>query len=276
MLQCVDFTVVIPTFRRPTELREAISSVLEQRDVEVEIIVVDDSPERSAEKVVDSMNEPRITYLANPKPSGGFPSVVRNLGWPHGRGEFVHFLDDDDVVPHGYYAAVKSAFTQHPDIGVVFCRIDPFGDCATEQLEHERAYFRKAAKLASFCKRLRSRRAFVACLMFHWALLVCGAGVMRRRCLEQLGGFDRRLRLREDVDLYARAMRQFDVCFLEQVGLKYRIGSPSLMHAPVLAQRDLDDLRAAQTYTNATYKSVWGSLEFYTLKIFARTVLKFI
>ncbi|QDP23812.2 glycosyltransferase family 2 protein [Bradyrhizobium cosmicum] len=272
----IDFTVVIPTFRRPLELREAISSVLDQRDVEIEIFVVDDSPEGSAESVVASLNDQRIVYMANPKPTGGFPSAVRNLGWPSGRGDFVHFLDDDDIIPQGHYAAVKHLFAKHTDVGVVFCRIDPFGNCSPTQLHQEKLYFEKAARLANFCQRLRSRRAFVACLMFHWALLVCSAGVLRRRCVDQLGGFDPQLRLREDVDFYARAMRQFDVCFLDRVGLRYRIGSPSLMHAPNLTQCDVDDLRAAQHRTNTRYKSTWGVFEFYALKIFARTVFKFV
>jgi glycosyltransferase involved in cell wall biosynthesis len=275
MVKPIDFTVVIPTFRRPVELREAISSVLDQREVEIEIFVVDDSPERSAESVVASINDPRVTYLANPKPSGGFPSAVRNLGWPCASGDFVHFLDDDDIIPPGHYAAVKNLYAKHPNVGVVFCRIDPFGNCSPAQLQHEKLYFEKAALLALLCERLRSRRAFVACLMFHWALLVCSAGILRRQCLDPLGGFDSQLRLREDVDLYARAMRQFDVCFLDRVGLRYRIGSPSLMHAPNLTQRDVDDLRAAQDRTNARYKSTWGIFEFYALKLFARTILKF-
>ncbi|WFU79150.1 glycosyltransferase [Bradyrhizobium sp. CIAT3101] len=271
----IDFTVVIPTFRRPNELREAVTSVIGQHDVEIEIIVVDDSPERSAEPIIASINDSRITYLANPRPSGGFPSAVRNLGWPPGRGEFVHFLDDDDIIPAGYYAEVKQTFAKNPNVGVVFCRIEPFGNCSPSQLQHEQLYFEKAARLAMFCGRLRSARAYVACLLFHWALLVCSAAMLRRQCLEHLGGFDPQLRLREDVDLYARAMRQFGVCFLDRVGLKYRIGSPSLMHAPELTQCDLDDLRAAQRRTNARYKSTWGSFEFYALKLFARTILNF-
>ncbi|TYL92017.1 glycosyltransferase family 2 protein [Bradyrhizobium rifense] len=275
-MKAIDFTVVVPTFRRPDQLREAISSVLGQREAEIEIIVVDDSPERSAEAVVASVGDARVTYLANPKPSGGFPSAVRNLGWPIGRGDFVHFLDDDDIIPPGHYATVKEAFAKNPNVGVVFSRIDPFGDCSPSQLQHEKRYFNRAARLAMFCERFRSRRVFVACLMFHWALLVCSAVMLRRRCLEQLGGFDAQLRLREDIDLYARAMRQFDVCFLDRVGLKYRIGNPSLMHAPELTQLDLDDLHVAQHLTNARYKSTWGSFEFYALKLFARAIFIFV
>jgi GT2 family glycosyltransferase len=269
----IDFSVVIPTFRRPAELRQAISSVTGQRGVTIEIIVVDDSPERSAEPVVAGFRDPRVTYMANPSPSGGLPSQVRNLGWPRATGAFVHFLDDDDIVPQNHYATVKATFSENPEIGVVFCRIEPFGDCAADQLEHEKAYFQKAARLASFCERLHSRRAFVACLMAHWAIMVCGAGILRRDCVEKLGGFDPQLRLREDIDFYVRAMRQFGVRYLDQVGLKYRIGAPSLMHAPKLTEVDLKDLGEARLRTNEKYRSAWGNAEFYALKLFARTIL---
>ncbi|WP_423875429.1 glycosyltransferase family 2 protein [Bradyrhizobium sp.] len=63
-----EISVVIPTFRRPLLLKQAIESALAQH-VPVEVIVVDDSPERSADPVV-------------PSPSGGWPSRVRNLGCP--------------------------------------------------------------------------------------------------------------------------------------------------------------------------------------------------
>lgn len=81
----IDFSVVIPTFRRPELLAEALASVLRQRDVTLEIIVVDDSPEGSAEHLVKGMADARIKYLKNPHPSGGVPSAVRNMGWPLAR-----------------------------------------------------------------------------------------------------------------------------------------------------------------------------------------------
>ena len=107
----MDISVIIATFRRPKELSEALASVLSQTGVSLEVVVVDDSPEGSAQEVVGNAQDPRVRYLRNPEPTGGFPSVVRNLGWPLAHGAFVHFLDDDDLVPEGHYAAVKAAFS---------------------------------------------------------------------------------------------------------------------------------------------------------------------
>jgi glycosyltransferase involved in cell wall biosynthesis len=116
----VDFSVVIPTFRRPKQLEEAIASVLGQTGVAVEIIVVDDSPEGSARAVVEGVADGRVQYLKNPTPTGGSPSAVRNMGWPIAQGAFIHFLDDDDIVPDGHYAGVKKIFMDHAEVGAVF------------------------------------------------------------------------------------------------------------------------------------------------------------
>src|SRR5215475_13260891 len=124
---CVEISVIIPTYRRPRELAESIASALGQAGAVVEIIVVDDSPEGSAREVVEQFQDNRVTYLRNPEPTGGIPSIVRNLGWPRAKGAFVHFLDDDDIVPDGHYRAVKDAFAAHPRVGFIFGRVEPFG-----------------------------------------------------------------------------------------------------------------------------------------------------
>src|SRR5262249_15653006 len=124
----VEFSTIIPTCRRPAELAEAITSVLAQSDVTLEIFVVDDSLDGSAKEVAAAFRDRRVVYMENPHPTGGVPGVVRNLAWPYPRGTFVHFLDDDDMVPRGHYSAVKASFSQHPEVGVVFGHIEPFGN----------------------------------------------------------------------------------------------------------------------------------------------------
>jgi GT2 family glycosyltransferase len=270
----IDFSVVIPTFRRPDELAEAISSALRQQDVSVEVVVVDDSPEGSAEDVVRSLADSRIAYVKNPNPTGGIPSVVRNIGWPLARGAFVHFLDDDDIVAEGHYAAVKSAFAANPSIGLVFGQIEPFGDGPAEQLDHERRYFADAARKAALSGRFGSRTAFVGCMLFDKALLVCSASVIRRRCLDRLGGFDPSIRLKEDVDFHLRAMRECGAFFLNRKAIRYRVGSPSLMHSPNPTEAQKQGERLGHRQMQVKYRRQHGALEFYALAIFTRTVLR--
>jgi len=270
----VDFSVVIPTYRRPNELIEAIASVLRQQDSTVEIFVLDDSPEGSAEEAVSGLRDSRIVYLKNPNPTGGVPSVVRNLGWPRASGTFVHFLDDDDIVAEGHYAAVKAAFAANPAIGLVFGRIEPFGTGPVAQLDRERQYFADAARKAASSNRFGSRFAFTGRMLFDKALLVCSSSVVRRECLASLGGFDPSIRLMEDADFHVRAMRECGALFLDRTAIRYRVGSPSLMHSPNPTEAQKQGERLGHRQIHLKYRKTHGALEFYALALFTRTVLK--
>jgi glycosyltransferase involved in cell wall biosynthesis len=259
----MDFSTIIPTFRRPEQLREAIGSVLGQTGVALEVFVIDDSPEGSAEAVVREFGDTRLSYRRNPTPSGGRPAIVRNLAWPDARGTFIHFLDDDDLVPDGHYAAVKSVFAVMPEVGVVFGQIAPFGS-EGKQLAEERAFFARAARRGARFRGLGSRWLLTACMLFHETLLVCSAGIMRRDCVAAIHGFDTTLPLMEDVDFYARAIRRFGAHFMDRVSLHYRIG-PSLMRAS--RQSAVDE---SYRRMHARYRLEHGALEINAIRVLAR------
>jgi glycosyltransferase involved in cell wall biosynthesis len=267
-----DFSVVIPTFRRNRELAEAIISVQQQVGVTWEILVVDDCPDGGAEVVVERLHDTRINYLRNPRPSGGVPSVVRNLAWPRASGRFVHFLDDDDIVPPGHYEAVAAAFARLPKVGLVFGRVEPFGVGLEAQLRHERQFFARAARKAAACASFGRKLAFAGQMLFDLPILVCSAGVVRRECVAGVGGFDPNIRLMEDADFHARVMRKYGACFLDRLALKYRIGFPSLMHAPNPPPAQLLMQREGRRRMRVKYRQEYGSLEFYALALFTRTI----
>ncbi len=256
---------MIPTFQRPAQLAEALESVLSQTGVSVAVIVVDDDPDQSAAAVVRAFADPRIRYMAMEVPSRGRPALVRNTALPHVTAPLVHFLDDDDKVPAGHYARVRHAFAAHPAVGVMFGRIDPFGEAAESVMRHERDFFARAARRARACRRFGPKWGFAATMLFRNTLLVCGAGLIRRECVAALAGFDTTLTIIEDVDFYARAIRRFGAGFLDETALHYRIG-PSLMHRP-----DIQPLvDAAYRDMFARYRREWGTWNFFLLKIFAR------
>lgn len=270
----IDFSVVIPTFRRTDELVEALGSVLSQTGVTIEVTVVDDCPDGSAREPVECLGDSRVTYIRNPRPTGGVPSIVRNLAWPRAQGEFVHFLDDDDIVPEGLYAEVKQAFETHPKVGLVFGRIEPFGTCPEPQLRHEQRFFSRAEHAARACEWFGTKLAFAGRTLFDMPMLVCSAGVLRRECVEHVGGFDPEISMVEDSDLYTRVMREYGAVFLPRLALKYRIGRVSMMHAPVRSEEDVRRQRDGRRRMQEKYKRKHGVFEFYALALFARTMLR--
>lgn len=258
-------SVVIPTFQRPGPLKEAIESVLAQ-PVDVDIIVVDDSPDCSAERVVAAFGNEPVRYLANPHPTGGWPSRVRNLGLPLARAPLVHFLDDDDRVTPGHYVKAIDTFALHPEVGVVFGVIAPFspsGDAISLELN----FFADSARRARAAARLGPKLGFAIQMFFHPTLLVCSAAVLRTEAVRTAGGFDPNAKLVEDVEFHARMMRRFGAFFLDQPVLEYRIG-PGLMHT----NPSQEEVGRTYRLMHQRYRRDYGACEFYALKALARSV----
>lgn len=89
-------SVIIPTFDRPGPLNRALRSLTRQEYTDVEVIVVDDGGSLPARPVVDSWSASLPVRLIETSHFG--VSAARNTGLAAAGGEFVAFLDDDDVV----------------------------------------------------------------------------------------------------------------------------------------------------------------------------------
>ena len=88
-------TVVIPTYRRPHLVVQAIGSVLSQTMSDLEILVVDDCSQDQTRTVVEAISDPRVRYFMH-ETNKGLPAV-RNTGIRLARGRYIAFLDDDDL-----------------------------------------------------------------------------------------------------------------------------------------------------------------------------------
>ena len=100
-------SVIIPTYNRSSFLKEAIQSVLNQSYNNFEIIVIDDGSEDETEKVIQSFNDSRIKYLK--REHTGSPAFIRNQGMKIAKGEYIAFLDSDDLwFPHKLKMQINS------------------------------------------------------------------------------------------------------------------------------------------------------------------------
>src|SRR6266545_5032346 len=96
------FTVVVPTYGRQRFLEEAIDSILAQRMVDLEVIVVDDG----SPQPVALPEEPRTRIVRRPRNGG--PAAARNTGMAEARGRYLAFCDDDDILePHRLTLALE-------------------------------------------------------------------------------------------------------------------------------------------------------------------------
>jgi glycosyltransferase involved in cell wall biosynthesis len=106
-------SVIVPTHNRSALLALTLKTVLWQRGVELEVIVVDDGSTDDTDRMVQALGDPRIRLIRHDLPQG--VSTARNHGISEARGKWVAFLDDDDLwAPHklsSQLAAAGSAAT---------------------------------------------------------------------------------------------------------------------------------------------------------------------
>jgi len=99
------FSVVIPSYNRADIIEKCIDSVLSQTEQSFEIVVVDDGSKDNTQQVVEAINDKRIRYIYQENGGG---SKARNTGIDNARGQYVAFLDSDDVfLPHHLSASLE-------------------------------------------------------------------------------------------------------------------------------------------------------------------------
>ncbi|MCY7397965.1 MAG: glycosyltransferase [Sphingomonas bacterium] len=110
-------SVIIPVFNRAGMITEAIDSIRTQSLSDLEIIVVDDGSSDGSVAVVEAIDEPRIRLLRHER-NRGIPSA-RNTGLAAARGEFIAWLDSDDLARPRRLERQVAFLDAHPDIAMV-------------------------------------------------------------------------------------------------------------------------------------------------------------
>lgn len=104
------FSIVIPTYNRASFIPKTISSVLDQTYQNFEIIVVDDGSTDNTEEIIKNISASKIKYIKIKNSERGF---ARNCGIQNSSGEYITFLDSDDMLFPNYFANANESITRH-------------------------------------------------------------------------------------------------------------------------------------------------------------------
>jgi hypothetical protein len=114
-------SVIIPVFNRTDLLQHAVASVLSQDHRPIEILVVDDgSTDRGTTEALAALASEHAPYLRVLRRDNGGPGLARETGRKAARGEFVQYLDSDDVLLPGKFSAQIAALRRDPVAGVAY------------------------------------------------------------------------------------------------------------------------------------------------------------
>ncbi len=113
-------SVIIPTYNRSGLVTEAVESVLNQTYSDLEVLVIDDGSTDDTRTVVEQMQDSRVKYYY--KNNSG-PAAARNLGLDKSKGQYISFLDSDDLWPPEYLETIIDQLDKNKDYNATYTRV---------------------------------------------------------------------------------------------------------------------------------------------------------
>lgn len=206
-------SVIIPAYNAMGFIDGCLASVFGQRTTPpLEVIVVNDG---STDGTLDKLRS--IDSLICLTQANLGPAAARNTGISQARGDFIAFLDIDDLWPENKLKKQIALLQQHPDAALCF------GDC--RQFDTERAWPRTLFEESGYGEQSWGPGSYVPDAygrLLRNNFITTGSVVVRRQALVEAGGFDESLRLVEDLELWLRIARRRpliwskDVCLLRR------------------------------------------------------------
>ena len=237
-------SVIIPTYNRADLLREAVASVLRQSYAPLESIVVDDGSTDATAACLRSWCDVRLVRQDHT----GMPGQARNGGARVARGEYLAFLDSDDLwLPHKLAVQVPVALA------------------AGAAITHTRERWMRNGRVISQ-RRQRHRRAGD---LFAESLRKCVIGpstvLLRRDVFEDAGGFREDLEIAEDYELWLRLTARHPVAYVERESVIKRAGhgdqlSERYGHIELFRLRALRDLVEGRCFHPAQHAAAAAEL----------------
>lgn len=227
-----EFSVVIPLYNKEREIEATLRSVLGQTCAPCEIVVVDDGSTDGSLRVVESIESPliRVERQAN-----AGVAAARNHGVELARGQYIAFLDADDIWRPDYLRKMADMITRWPDCGTYSTAFDIMNNGNISHSQHPQ----HEGPLENFFKEA----------MYTY---VCqpSATVIPRQVLLAEGGFPTGMKLGEDLYLWIKLADKYPMCFTPEPLVIYNRTASNRSHGiytPEVTPYSFEDLYAPDT-----------------------------
>jgi len=203
-------SVVIPVFNGEKTIKETINSVLKQTFSQFELIVINANSTDATLEIISRIKDDRIKIFSYPKAN---VAVNRNRGFYHSVGEFISFLDADDLWTPDKLEAQYKALVENPNAAVAYS----WTNCIDE-----------TGKFLRPCRTVAVTGNVYSHLLLD-DFIGNGSNVMiRRQDFITIGGFDELLTNAQDSDLWLRLAANYQFVVVAKSQILYRISANSM------------------------------------------------
>jgi teichuronic acid biosynthesis glycosyltransferase TuaG len=202
-------SVIVPTYNRKDLLKETIDSVLGQTFNELELIIVDNYSDYDFFNFIETFNDDRIRPFQNK--NEGIIAVSRNYGLRKAQGEYIAFLDSDDLWYPEKLEKQLRFLELNPQYHWVYCGVEDF-DNATGKTLH-------ILKLSD------NDQGNITERLIKENIISSTTPLIKKSVFDEIGVFNERRKFRafEDWELWLRIAAKFPVGLINEVLTRYRI-----------------------------------------------------
>ncbi|MGK7900453.1 MAG: glycosyltransferase [Hormoscilla sp.] len=214
-------SVIIPVYNGEKTIRETIESILNQTFSDFELIVINDGSTDTTLSIVNSIQDPRLKVFSYPN---GGASASRNRGIARATGEYISFIDADDLWTPDKLEAQFKALQENQEAAVAYS----WTNCIDESSKflHPGGYI--------------TLNGDVYAHMLVVNFLICGSNpLIRRQALDEVGEFDKSLMGTEDWDMWLRLAARFHFVAVPTPQILYRQVADSVSSNIVRQEREI-------------------------------------
>lgn len=201
-------SIILPTYNRASMVMESIRSVLEQSYSNFELIIVDDGSEDETGALVASIPDPRIQY--HYLPHTGYTSRLKNFALQRATGEYIAFIDSDDMWKPGKLERQIALLNENPSIGFSITDVTTF-KADTILIDHS-YQLQDITQCQNIFQWMKENRF----LVYPSTL------IMRKSCFDTVGYFDESI-LSGDFHFNMRLAYHFDAGIIYETLLWRRV-----------------------------------------------------
>jgi len=191
-------SIIIPSYNYALYLPQSIGSIINQTYTNWECIIIDDGSTDNSKEVVEQLvaKDNRIKYVLQ---SNSGPTVARNHGVKLATGEFIQFLDADDLIEKKKLEKQIALFNQNKDFDIVYSGVKYF-----ESSNPSKLYDNLDLKSEPWMKNLSGAGDVMITELLKGNIMVISSPLVRKAVFEKLGDMNEVLQYNEDWELWAR------------------------------------------------------------------------
>ncbi|MEZ0154848.1 MAG: glycosyltransferase family 2 protein [Candidatus Reddybacter sp.] len=224
-------SAVVPTYNNAEYIADAINSILSQAHPVDEIIIVDDGSTDNTEAIVDAITKRSTNKIIYIKQDNQGPSSARNQGIEAASGDWLAFLDADDLWTPAKIALQLEALVSEPQLKLIaadMSEINRQGKLIVESVLAKHQLLEKLQALAG----KPVPNALNALLTKNF--IPTGTALVNRAIVIAAGGFNTHIRFGEDLELWAKIAADHPITCLPQVMMHRRQHGSNATQSTVL------------------------------------------